>query len=147
MRVTCRRDGCWNAVLSWLSDWCQPTCQFADLDDAGVDMRMKTRDVPGPRYDRLRSHAGAEDWELVRDHELKFKRSEYVAAGGTLPLNTGGLIPGDAVPVLISPGRFVPSHTTERYRFWLDELNPPAPKPLPRTRRPLFAGLIRRLFP
>lgn len=144
MKATCRRDGCWNAIWSWLSDWCGPACQFADLDDAGVDMRMKTRDQPGPRYDGLRAHAGAEDYELVRDHEERFKRLEYIAAGGTLPLNTGGVIPapqdGDAVPARISSGYFVPG-------AYVDELNPPEPKPLPRTRRPLFAGLIRRLLP
>lgn len=146
-------------MLSWLSDWCNPACQFADLDEAGVDMRMKTRDEPGPRYDGLRAHAGAEDYELVRDHEDKRKRIEYVAAGGVLPVNTGGVISAsvlgnDGQVFRADTGYIAPyvapiraGKTRPRWFGWVDELNPPAPKPLPRIRRPLFAGLLRRLWP
>ena len=48
--------------------------------------------------------------------------------------------------VLMAPIR-AGKTTTQFAGCWVDELNPPAPKPLPRVRRPLFAGLIRRLFP
>ncbi len=127
MRATCRRDGCWNAVLSWLSDWCGPACQFADLDESGVDMRLKLRDEPGARYDSLRYAAAAADYELVDEHRLKQRTAEYVAAGGVVPQSGGGR------PVLAD--------------LLVDAPRWSMPHDPPRTRRPLFAGLIRRLWP
>lgn len=136
MRATCRRDGCWNAALSWLSDWCGPACQFADLDDAGVDMRMKLWDEPGGRYDGLRYATCAVDAELVEDHRLKHRTAEYVAAGGVVPVAPirAGKASSSSRPLSLASA-------------YVDELNPPAPKPLPRVRRPLLAGLLRRLWP
>lgn len=128
MSGVCRRSDCWeDNVLPWLSEWCSPSCQFTDLDEAGVDMRMKLRDEPGARYDNLRYATCAVAPELVEEHRRKFKTAEYVAAGGVVPQPSG------VRPVTAG--------------FYVDEICPPAPKPLPRTRRPLLAGFIRRLFP
>lgn len=136
MRATCRRSGCWNAVMSWLSDWCNPACQFADLAESGVDMRMRLPDEPGGRFDDLRYATAAADYELVDDHRRKFRNALYVEAGGTVPVTPihAGKTSSSSRPLSLA-GAYV------------DEMCPPAPKPLPRTRRPLFAGLLRRLFP
>lgn len=142
MTRPCRRTACTGtAQFPWLSDWCNPACQFVDLDESGVDMRMKLRDEPGGRYDNLRYATAALDYELVEDHRLKFKTAEYVAAGGVAP---------EATPIAGAVATW--QHNGRDYRadrVYVDEICPPAPKPLPRAVpvRPRLAGLIRRLWP